>query len=243
MTPLARAALGALGLALALLAASCSGGEDAPEATATSTPTATPTPIDPAALIRESAGRMEAVERFHFTLDHENGASEIVRGIMMVYAEGDIGGAQHMRAAIEGALGTLKFETGVIVLPEGSWIQNPIDRSWEPEDISIDAFFDPQEGVAALMRAVLDPVLDGRERVGGVEAYRIEVTADSGDLAIFPTATPGFEVRATLWIGVEDLLVYRVDVRGAISETESPDILRRLELSRFGEDVDIVPPP
>ena len=93
------------------------------------------------------------------------------------------------------------------------------------------------------MRAVLDPVLDGRERVGGVEAYRIEVTADSGDLAIFPTATPGFEVRATLWIGVEDLLVYRVDVRGAISETESPDILRRLELSRFGEDVDIVPPP
>ena len=242
MTPVVRTALGALVLVLALLAASCSG-EDAPEPTATATPTATPTPVDPAAVVRESADRMEAVERFHFTLDHENGATEIVRGIMMVYAEGDIDGPQRMRAAVEGALGTLKFETGVIVLPEGSWIQNPFDRSWEPEDISIDTLFDPQAGVAGLMRQALNPTLAGREQVAGVETYRIEVTADSGDLAIFPTATPGFEVRATLWIGVDDLLVYRVDIRGAISETESPDILRRFQLSRFGEDVDIVPPP
>ena len=213
MTPVARAALAVLGIVLALLAASCSG-EDAPEPTATATPTATPTPFDPAAVVRESADRMDGVERFHFTLDHENGASEIVRGIMMVYAEGDIDGPQRMRAAVEGALGTLKFETGVIVLPEGSWIQNPIDRSWEREDISIDTLFDPQEGVAGLMRQALNHTLAGREQVGGVETYRIEVTADSGDLAIFPTATPGFEVRATLWIGVEDLLVYRVDIRG-----------------------------
>ena len=241
--PVARAALAVLAIVLALLAVSCTGGEDAPEGTATSTPTATPTPVDPAAVVRESADRMEAVERFHFTLDHENGATEIVRGIMMVYAEGDIDGPQRMRAAVEGALGTLKFETGVIVLPEGSWIQNPFDRSWEPEDISIDTLFDPQAGVAGLMRQALNPTLAGREQVAGVETYRIEVTVDSGDLAIFPTATPGFEVRATLWIGVDDLLVYRVDIRGAISETESPDILRRFELSRFGEDVDIVPPP
>ncbi len=243
---MSRVVLGVLGLVLVLLVASCSSDDDsAPAATPTSTatPTPTPTPFDPVATIRESADRMEGMQQFHFTLNHENGASEIVRGIMMVYAEGDFAGAQRMRAEIEGQLGTVKFETAVIVLPEGSWIQNPFDRSWEAEEISIDEFFDPQNGVAALMRKVIEPVFEGREDVRGVETYRIDVLADSGDLAIFPTATPGFEVRATLWIGVEDLLLHRVDVRGAISETESPDILRRLDLSRFGEDVDIAPPP
>jgi hypothetical protein len=243
------ALLALLAVVLALSAAACSGGDaDEPAAptaaaTATSPPVPTPTPVDPADVILESADRMEGVDRFHFTLDHENGASEIVRGIMMVYAEGNFDGAERMRAEIEGALGTVKFETAVIVLPEGSWLQNPFDRSWEREDISIDEFFDPHDGVAALMRKVTAPVLHGREEVGGVETYRIEVTADSGDLAIFPTAEPGFEVRATLWIGVEDLLLHRVDVRGPISEDEASDILRRLELSRFGEDVDIAPPP
>ena len=250
MTRALRVALVALALAPAALVLSCFGGDEeaAPTATptaaqATVTPEPTPTPVNPGAVIRESAERMEGVQRMHFRLNHENGASEIVRGIMMVYAEGDIDGANRMRAEIEGALGTLKFETGVIILPEGSWIQNPLDRSWELEDISIEEFFDPQDGVAALMREVIDPVLDGIEEIDGVETYRIEVLADSGELAVFPTATPGFEVRATLWIGVEDLLLYRVDVRGAISETESADILRRLELSRFGEEVDIAPPP
>ena len=246
VTYMSRAALAVLGLALVLIVASCSSDdESAPTATPTSTatPAPTPTPFDPAAAIRQSADRMEGIEQFHFVLNHENGASEIVRGIMMVYAEGDFDGAQRMRAEIEGQLGTVKFETGVIVLPQGSWIQNPFDRSWESEEISIDEFFDPQDGVAALMRKVTEPVFEGHEEIRGVETYRIEVRADSGDLAIFPTATPGFEVRVTLWIGVEDLLLHRVDVRGAISETESSDILRRLDLSRFGEDVDIAPPP
>ena len=245
------ALLTVLAVALALSAAACFGGDDdeaaapTPTTTAasTSTPIPTPTPVDPAVVVRESADRMEGVERFHFTLDHENGASEIVRGIMMVYAEGDFDGAERMRAEIEGALGPVKFETAVIVLPEGSWLQNPFDRSWEAEEISIEEFFDPQDGVAALMRKVTAPTVVGREEVGGVETYRIDVLADSGDLAIFPTAEPGFEVRATLWIGVDDLLLYRVDVLGPISEDEAPDILRRLELSRFGEDVDIAPPP
>lgn len=230
----ARAVLAILAL-IALLAGACEGGEEPP-------PTATATPVDPRAVVLASAGRMASEERFSFALEHENGASEIVRGIMMVRAEGAIDGPQRMRTMIEGQLGPLKFVTGIIVLPDESWFQNPITERWEREDISIDEFFDPRDGVAALMRMVENPTLVAREQLGGVETYRIEVTADSGALAIFPSATPGFEVRATLWIGVLDSLLYRVDVRGPISTAESPDIVRRLELSRFGEAVDIAPP-
>ena len=241
MSRSARAALAALAVGLALLAASCFGGDDeAPEAAAT--PTAEPTPVDPAVVVREAADAMEALERFHFLLEHDNGASEIVRGIMMVRAEGAFDGATRMTAEIEGELGPLKFETGIIVLPDESWIRNPLTERWEREDISIDAFFDPHDGLAALLRLVRDPVLEGEERVRGVETYRIAVIAESGDLAIFPTAEPGLEVSTTLWLGVEDRLIHRVHVTGPISRNESPDIVRRLELSRFGEAVDIAAP-
>ena len=231
-----RAALAALALGLALLAASC-GGDEAGE-----TPTPTATPVDPAAIVLESADAMDGVERFHFLLEHDNGASEIVRGIMMVRAEGAFDGADRMTAEIEGELGPVKFETGIIVLPGESWLRNPLTQRWEREDISIEVFFDPQDGLAALLRQVRGPVLEGREDVRGVETYRIAVTADSGDLAIFPTAEPGFEVATTLWLGIEDRLIHRVHVRGPISADESPDIVRRLELSRYGEAVDIAPP-
>lgn len=223
---------------LALLAVSCLGGGDDDAAT----PTATPTPVDPVAVMAAAADRMASVERFHFVLEHENGASEIVRGILMTRAEGDIDGPQRLRTEIEGGFGTLKFEIGIVVLPDESWIQNPLTKRWEREDISIDQFFDPQEGIAALIRKARDPVLDRRERLDGIETYRIAAVADSGDLGIFPNATPGREVQATLWIGVDDPLVYRVDLRGAIADGEAPDILRRIEMSRFGEDVDIAAP-
>ena len=219
--------------ALLLLAAGCGGGggDEAP-----------PDPVDPAALVAAAADRMEGVRGFHFRLEHERGATVIVRGIRMERAEGDVDGPERLRARLGGSIGPLGLEFGVVVLPGESWIQNPLTERWEREDISIASLFDPQAGIAALMRAAESPALAGSEEVGGVRTWRVESAYDSGDLAIFPSVEPGHRVEVAAWIGADDPLVHRVEARGPIADGEDRDIVRRLELSRFGQDVDIAPP-
>lgn len=233
-----RAALLAAAL-LAALALACGGGDEGGEDGAA--PEAAPPP-DAAELIAAAADRMAGVERFHFVLDHTRGATEIVRGIEMRRAEGDIDGPDRLRARVEGGLGPIDIDLGIVVLPDESWIENPLTGRWERIEIAIDALFDAREGVAALMRLVRDPAVEGRARVDGVETWRVSATADTDGLAIFPNAAPGREVRATAWIGAADPLVHRIEVRGPIADGEDRDIVRRLDLGRFGEAVDIVPP-
>ena len=237
MSGAARAGRPAAALAaLLLLAAGCGGGGDG----GGSAPA--PADVDPAELVAAAADRMENAGAFHFLLEHERGATVIVRGIRMERAEGDVDGPERLRAQVEGRLGPLGFDFGIVVLPEESWIQNPLNERWEREDISIASLFDPQAGVAALMRAAESPAIAGRGEVGGAGTWRVEAAYDSGDLAIFPSVEPGRRVEVTAWIGVDDPLVYRVEARGPVADGEDRDIVRRLELSRFGQDVDIVPP-
>ena len=233
-----RAALAVLAAASLLLATACPGGEEE------ATPTPTPTEVvpDPTALLREAADRMATVERFHFLLEHVDGTSEIVRGIEMVRAEGDIGGTELLQAEIEGLFGTLTFETAIVVLPDQGWIQNPLTRRWEREDITVSALFDPQQGAVALMRSATATGLGGREHIGDIECWIVEGATDSGDLVFFRNAEAGYPVGARVWIGVDDPLVHRIELSGPISAGELDTIVRRLELSRFGQDVDIVPP-
>ena len=208
---------------LALLLAACGDDDAAPDA---------PTP-EAADLVAAAATRMEQVGSFHFELDHENGSTEIVRGIAMNRAVGDIVGVDRLQLTVEGSVGPLDFELGIIILPEQSWIQNPLTRRWEREDISVDELFDPASGVVALMRSAGAPAIEGRERVAGVETYRVTSEVESGELTIFPGAEPGRIVPATAWIGVSDPLVYRLEVRGPIGDGEEDDIVRRLGPQRL----------
>ncbi len=225
-------AAGALALLLALLLASC-GGDDTP-------PAALP---EPTALLEGAAARMERVRSLHFVLDHEHGATVIVRNIAMTHAEGDLVAPDQMQATLKGGLGPVNFEVGVVIIGGDAWIQNPLNRRWEDEDITIDQVFDPREGVVALVRSAQSPRVTAIERVDGVDAYRVEATVDSGDLTILPGNPPaGRAVPATAWIGVEDQLVRRVELRGGVATGEPDNLVRRLTLSRFDEDVSIVPP-
>lgn len=236
----ARARLAALAVlvATALLLVACPDEEEE----ATPTPTPTEALPDPAELMLAAADRMAGVEKFHFVLEHENGTSEIVQGIQMVRAEGDIAGEERLQAEIDGLLGTLSFETGIVVLPDQGWLRNPLTQRWQREEITVSALFDPQQGAIALMRTATATGLDGPEAVRGVDCWIVEATTDSGELVFFRNAAAGFTVNAKVWIGVADPLVHRIELIGPISAGELETIVRRLELSNFGQDVDIVPP-
>jgi hypothetical protein len=201
--------------------------------------------VDPAVLLADAAARMTELQSFHFLLEHENGATEIVFGFEMERAEGDVAGTDSIQAEIRGSRPPLPtdLEAAIVILPSGAWFRDPLIRRWNEVDISIDAVFDPASGVPALIESATAPAIDGREEIDGVETYRIEATVDSGDLTIFSKdAEPGRALRARAWIGVDDPLVYRLEVTGPVAPGDDDDIVRRLTLSRFDEPVVIEEP-
>lgn len=199
--------------------------------------------VDADDLLARSADRMEEVESFHFEVDHENGATEIVGGIGMERAEGAVQGTDRMQLEVEARFGTANIETGIVILPDESYFQNPLTGRWQEQEIDISDLFDPATGVTGLMRNVNDVEVVSREEVDGVDSYVLETTVDSGNLQAFVgNAEPGNEVTARVWIGVEDLLVRRIEVVGPLAPNEAEDILRRLTLSQFDEPVEITAP-
>jgi hypothetical protein len=198
--------------------------------------------LDPAALLLAAADRTEAVRSFHFVLEHENGSTEIARGIRMTSAEGDVIGSDRLRAEIEASAGPLNLKVSIVILEDEAWITNPLTNRWEREDLSIEELFDPASGVTALMRGVSAPRLAGTEDIDGTPSYRVEATVDSGVVQMFGPAPAGRTLEAAVWIGVDDSLVRRIEVRGALRAGEPDDLVRRVTLSRFDEEFEIVAP-
>ena len=220
---------------LAVSAAGC-GGDDG-------TPSPTPTPIDPAALLERAAIRMEGVAAFRFELDHANGTSEIVLGIQMEHAEGAVAGPDRLEVEVKGKFLSLNVEVGVVILPDESFLRSPITGNWERENVNIDAFFDPADGVTALMRTIEGAVVAGTERIDGIEVVRLRASIDTGELTLFGEDTlAGETVDAEVWIGLDDPLVYRLELEGPVLFSDNEDIRRRLDLSDFDGDIVIEAP-
>ncbi|MEE8422560.1 MAG: LppX_LprAFG lipoprotein [Dehalococcoidia bacterium] len=198
--------------------------------------------VDAVALLAAAADRTEQVQSFHFVLEHERGSTEIVRGVKMKRAEGDVAGGEQLRVDIEGSVGPLNINLGIVILEHESWITNPLTGRWEREDISITELFDPATGVTALIRAVTEPRVTGSDRIDGVQTYRVEATVDSGAVRLFGDPQAGKALRAKVWIGVDDPLIHRIELEGPLRRGERDDLLRRITLSRFDSDPEIVAP-
>jgi len=199
--------------------------------------------LDADAILEEAAERMGSVDGFAFVLEHENGTTTIVRGLSMERASGRVSGGDRMEAEIRTRAGPINVNLRVIVLPEGGWLTNPFTGQWESEALSLFGVFDPGSGVTALLRDLDDAVLVGRENVGGNPTHRIDASVPSGALwALVPQAVPGRTLTVRTWIGVEDSLVHRVEIVGALEAEDAESVVRRITLSEFGTQTAIEAP-
>jgi hypothetical protein len=224
-----------LAASAALLVSACGGGDS----------DADTSEVDIAALLLASADRMEQEPAFHFELEIENGRIQIVRGINIERAEGDIAAADRVYFKVEARVGPLLAELEIIVLPDESWITNPITGRWEREDIDIEQFFNPADGITATMRAIAETTraeITATETIDGTLTHRVESVVDSELLTLFGQPREGDELTLSVWIGIDDPLVYRIEVVGGILSREEDDLIRRLNLSQFGADFDIKAP-
>ena len=236
----------ALAIAIAVTLAACGGDDDDEEQTngeeeATEEEEATPQEV-----LQGAAEALEAVDSFHFVLDHENGGTEIVLDLEMQRAEGDVITPDRLQAEVEadGPAG-LDVDVEVIAIGDDFFFENPFGGGFVDADFSISDVLDPTGGAIALLRsAPEDAEFDGEEEVNGETARVVVATIDSGELdTLIPSADPGQPVEVTLWIGTEDDLPYRIRISGPLNEDEPEDIERTIDISDYNNpDVDIQPP-
>lgn len=225
------ATLLALPLVVALVA--CGGGGDSADVAA----------VDAPELLERAAARVEAARSFRFTLEHENGATVILSGLEMRSAKGEVAGPNELAMTVDAQAGPLSVQVGIVVLPDQSWVTNPLTGRWERQDLNVSAFFDPAQGVTALMRGITDARVSRTDTIDGVQTYVVEASIDSGELALFAQGAPaGTALAAKAWIGVDDPLVYCIEITGGITSAEPANLVRRLTLRDWGAAIAIAPP-
>jgi hypothetical protein len=201
-------------------------------------------PRDPAQLLTNAAKAVGGAGSFHFKLTHENGSTPLPLNLRLDSAEGDIGVPDRLAADVRAKAGGVSVSVKVIGIGDETWITNPFTRGWQKlPGATIRDFADPAALVIELLPQVKDARLAGEAKVEGVQTYHVEGSIDSGALRpALGFARAGLTVKAEIWVGKEDGLPYRVRLTGRLVADEDEGVVRLVELSRFGADVDIQPP-
>jgi hypothetical protein len=222
---------------VALACVACGGG-------GTSTASGTTPPAS--SILPAAIQAFDSLQTFHFTLTHENGTTPIPNGLQLVSADGDVVVPDRMHAAIEAKVGNQTVKVEVIGVGNQGWMTNPFNRQWQPlpSGTTIKNIFDPTQGVKAIIGSLQNAQVVGQEKVGGAQTWLVKGSIQSDVLtSAVPVARPGFTVGVEAWIGVDDSLIRQVYLEGPIMPNEADNIVRRLTLSGFGEQITIKPPP
>ena len=100
---------------------------------------------------------MEALESFHFDLTHESGGTPLGQGLIIIEVQGDVARPDRISLDFSGLAGSFAMRASLIAIGESSFISNPITGEWEPvpTEVSPLGFFEPTEGVSAIMNFLL----------------------------------------------------------------------------------------
>jgi hypothetical protein len=227
-------------LALALVAC---GGSDSKPSTSTSggAPAAGPNAQD---LLNKAAAASKTAKTFHFNFTQENGTMPMPLGFRLVSAEGDYQAPDRIKAAVKAKAASANISVNVAGIGEKTWITNPFTRKWESlPDTSVSDIADPSAIVNALLAGLKDPKIAGEDNVDGVKTYRVTGTIDSSGLRdAFSTVEPGFKNNVDLWLGADDSLPRRAKIAGQLYRDDPQNVVRQVDLSKFGAPVDIKQP-
>jgi len=212
-------------------------------------PPPTPTHLSAAEIVERSSEAVEAVSYFHFTLEHEGGGTPIALGLEMQRAEGDVAKPGRLQMEVSATRQAMPVEVESITIGEETYLRMtfPIVTVWEPlpSEFSSVALFDPEAGVAALMREVADVVRLDDAVTSGTRCYHLRGKMSSEQLVpiLGSSVLKGMPIEAEVWVGKADFLPYQIKFSGRMTEAEAEGVIRTLRLSRFDQRVSITPPP
>jgi lipoprotein LprG len=208
----------------------------------------------PEEIVANAAGRMSALEGFHFTIDlaGESVFLDADQLISFRYAEGDYVSPDAARATVRVLVPGLATEISVISIGETQWETGMLTAGWSelPPNWGFNpvVLFDPEIGIQSILASDLSKLtLEESEPLdeGTNEALHvISGTLDGARINEMSYGLIGPEpLEVRLWIapGTFDLHRAVIEDRSNL-EGEEPRTWQ-VDFSEFGQVVDIVPPP
>ena len=216
---------------------------------------------DAGPLLDRAVETMANVQSFRFELTTVQGESIIMNNLELAGVEGAVQRPDRFEATITAQVVMIEVDVRIVGIGERLWVTDPLaaDETYIEVtqqvagapivDQALTALVNPDEILLAAVGLVRDPQIDGTETVDGVRTTRVVGTVDLRDLPQFNQATPVptdeflalEEMPITIWID-EDGHVLSMELEGPITADESPDVVRRLDVTAIDEPVDITEP-
>ncbi len=193
-------------------------------------------------IISKASDQMQAASSFHFVLDQTGGGTPIAMGIEMTKAEGDIVKPDKLKVTITGTVSGMSIAVQMVTVGSSTLMTNPLSGKWEvpPSQFAVLSVFDPDTGIAAIIKGVSALKKLDDAQAGGVTCYHISGNVTSDELkALTGSSVQGTTVSVELWIGQADFMVRSIKLSGKITDTEAPGIVRTLNISNFNQPMTI----
>ncbi|MBC7292833.1 MAG: LppX_LprAFG lipoprotein, partial [Thermoleophilia bacterium] len=189
---------------------------------------------------------MKKIKGFHFVYEvHKPASAKPGSGLEIARITGDVNAEGNMQATIDVTQAGIPLQLKFVVVGDTHYIQDPLSQKWQaiPAKDSPVGTLSLSAGTIRILDRITDTSYVGTENKQGVKTYHIkgkvaaqEVAAIAGAVSVtgtFPT---------DIWVGINDGLVYEVDIAGAATPNEDPKIWRSIVLSNLDTFVDIKAP-
>ena len=184
---------------------------------------------------------MAGLDAFHFRIEHEDGGTPLAQGIVLEEAEGSIVRPGDISIDFTGRAGNFAIKGSIITVGDTSYMTNPLNGNWEsvPSEVSPLGFFNPNQGIAAMMTQVKQVSLQSE---GDGEYVIVGVIPPTALAPLFgeTVSEPFISLRLTL--DSQTLYLKEVTLEGRITPTEIDGITRVITLSGFNDPITIETP-
>lgn len=202
--------------------------------------------VDPDAVLAQASANMKEIAGFHFVYEvHLPASAEPGSGLYIARITGDVNSEGSMQGTVDATFGGIPVSIGLVVIGDTYYIQDPLSKKWQ----TLAAADSPvgklnlQAGTIQILERITETSYEGTEGKGGTETYRISGKVAAEEVkAIAGLVDTNDSFPTDIWVGVENYLVYEVDIAGAATSNEDPDIWRSIILSDLDVFVDIQPP-
>jgi lipoprotein LprG len=193
-------------------------------------------------IISKASDKMQAASSFHFILDQTGGGTPIGMGMEMTKAEGDIIKPDKLKVTIIGTVSGMSLAVQMVTVGSTTMMTNPLSGKWEvpPSQFAVLSVFDPNTGIAAIIKGISALKKLDDAQAGGVTCYHISGNVTSDNLkSLTGSSVQGMTVSVELWIGQADFMVRSIKLTGKITDVEVAGIVRTLNITNFNQPITI----